>query len=223
MVEPCESSTPKTSAPVSVCVSKWIRPIGPRRVAIARMSGSAIEWSPPRMIGSAPRVEHLPDDPLDRLVRAHRVGGQHGSVAEVDDLQDLHAVDARLQVRSVRDSPRGSRAGRSACPAGRTRGRRSARPRSRRRRRPARRVLRVGHAGEREQPRVVGLLTVFAPALERIDHRRDDTPDAQRTSRTVRVSDLVLPAASAMVIVTVGANLLVAAQGASGRGRRLRG
>ena len=55
MIEPCESSTPKTSWPVSVCVSKWIRPIGPpRREAIARMSGSAIEWSPPRMIGSAP-------------------------------------------------------------------------------------------------------------------------------------------------------------------------
>ena len=31
-------------------------------------------------------------------------------------------------------------------------------------------VLRVGHAGESEKPGVVGLLTVFAPAFERIDH-----------------------------------------------------
>ena len=31
-------------------------------------------------------------------------------------------------------------------------------------------VLRVGHAGEGEQPGVVGLLAVLAPALERIDH-----------------------------------------------------
>ena len=54
MHDPCESVAPKTVAPVSVCVSKWIRPTGPCCSATARMSGSAIEWSPPRMIGIAP-------------------------------------------------------------------------------------------------------------------------------------------------------------------------
>ena len=54
MQEPCESVAPKTVAPVSVWVSKWIRPTGPWLLGDARMSGSAIEWSPPRMIGIAP-------------------------------------------------------------------------------------------------------------------------------------------------------------------------
>ena len=51
---PCESSTPNTSRPVSVWASKWISPTGPWTAAQARMSGSAIEWSPPRTIGIAP-------------------------------------------------------------------------------------------------------------------------------------------------------------------------
>src|SRR5207249_41572 len=42
---------------------------------------------------------HLADDLLDRRVRARRVGGQDGRVAEVDDLQLLEGVDFRLEVR----------------------------------------------------------------------------------------------------------------------------
>ena len=51
---PWEISTPKTSAPVSVWVSKWIIPTGPWTAAHARTEGSVIAWSPPRTTGSAP-------------------------------------------------------------------------------------------------------------------------------------------------------------------------
>ena len=51
---PRENSTPKTSRAVSVCVSKWTSPSGPWTLAQARTSGSAIEWSPPRTMGTAP-------------------------------------------------------------------------------------------------------------------------------------------------------------------------
>ena len=81
-----------------------------------------------------------PTSSLDRRVRARRVGGQHGRVAEVDDPQLLEGVDLRLEVRPGRAARRrGSRAARSGRPGGRRRGRRSARRRSRRRSRPARR------------------------------------------------------------------------------------
>src|SRR3954449_9015236 len=106
MIVPWESSTPNTSRPVSVWVSKWISPTGPWRRAQARTSGSAIEWSPPSTIGSAPEapppprrpgdpgvapehdrqragVHHLPHERLDRRVGALAVGGHDRRVAEV--------------------------------------------------------------------------------------------------------------------------------------------
>ena len=75
------------------------RPTGPWRAAQARMSGSAIPWSPPRTIGIAPGVVDLSHRALDRLVAADRVGGKDGRVAVVEDPQDVEAVDLRLQMR----------------------------------------------------------------------------------------------------------------------------
>jgi len=119
------------------------------------------------------RGEHLPDRLLDRSVRERRGGGQHGRVAEVDDPEFLERVDAGLEVRP----------GRAA--RGPDRARREPRPRPVRdevvgRRADDRdvvpgelgRVLRVGRAAEAQQPGVVGLLAVLAPALERVDHGR---------------------------------------------------
>jgi hypothetical protein len=39
---------------------EWTSPTGPWRLATARMSGSAIEWSPPRTIGIAPAATTSP-------------------------------------------------------------------------------------------------------------------------------------------------------------------
>ena len=57
---PCENSTPKTSAPVSVWVSKWTTPTGPWTPAQARIDGSVIEWSPPSTAGSTPAASTWP-------------------------------------------------------------------------------------------------------------------------------------------------------------------
>ena len=171
MIVPCESSAPKTVSPVSVWVSKWISPTGPRRRAIARMSGSAIEWSPPRITGSAPASTTSPT--IASIASCVRTGlpGSTGGVAEVDDAQHREGIDAGLQVRAGRaargadraraearadavgDQVVGRRADDRHVDAGQFGG-----------------VLRVGHAGEGEKPGEVGLLTEFAPALERIDH-----------------------------------------------------
>ena len=168
---PCENSTPNTSSPVSVWVSKWTSPTGPCAPAQARIDGSVIEWSPPSTTGIDAGREHLADRRLDRGVRGHRVGRDHGRVAEVDDPQLGERVDPDLEVR----------AGRRARPADRAR--REARAgavgdevvhrRADDRDVEAlelRGVLGVGRAGEREQAAVVGLLAVLRPALLRIDH-----------------------------------------------------
>ncbi len=81
---PCEISTPKTSPPVSVCVSKWTSASGPWTAATALTSGSAIEWSPPRTMGIAPARDHLADGPLDRGMASGRIRRDDGGVAEVD-------------------------------------------------------------------------------------------------------------------------------------------
>ena len=63
------------------------------------MSGSAIEWSPPSTIGTAPAASTVADRVLDRPVRAHGVGGEDRRVAEVDHPQRLaQGVDAGLEV-----------------------------------------------------------------------------------------------------------------------------
>src|SRR3954463_10430491 len=111
---PCENSTPNTSAPVSVWVSKCTTPTGPWTVAHARIDGSVIEWSPPSTTGMNPAGrprptvdpvaggEHLTDRRLDRGVRAHRVGRDDGRVAEVDHPQLGEGVDLDLEVRPRR-------------------------------------------------------------------------------------------------------------------------
>ena len=57
---PCENSTPNTSSPVSVWVSKWTSPTGPCAAAHARTDGSVIEWSPPRTTGITPAASTWP-------------------------------------------------------------------------------------------------------------------------------------------------------------------
>ena len=57
---PCERSTPNTSAPVSVCVSKCTTPTGPWTPAHARIAGSLTEWSPPSTTGIAPAARTSP-------------------------------------------------------------------------------------------------------------------------------------------------------------------
>ena len=60
MKVPCENSTPKTSSPVSVWVSKWTIPTGPWAAAHARTDGSVIEWSPPSTTGMTPAASTSP-------------------------------------------------------------------------------------------------------------------------------------------------------------------
>ena len=134
---------------VRVEVHEPDRARGPPR--IARMSGSAIEWSPPSTIGTAPAASTVADRVLDRLVRAHRVGGQDRRVAEVDHAQRSRAgastpASRCAPARAAR--ARGSPAARSACPARRRSARPSARRRSRRPRPRARRGPRC-RAGRR--------------------------------------------------------------------------
>ena len=121
-------------APVSVWVSKWTRPTGPWTSAQARMSGSAIEWSPPRMIGIAPAASTCADRVLDRDVRADRVGREDRRVAEVDDPQGAaQRVDAGLAGAARRAARRADRPRAEArARARRTSARPSARRRSRR-------------------------------------------------------------------------------------------
>ena len=167
---PCETSTPKTSVPVSVWVSKCTRPTAPWRRAQARMSGSAIEWSPPRTIGMAPAATTSPTVALDRLMGAGRVGRQHRRVAEVDDAELGEAVDAGLQVRPGRAARGADRARPEPGPG--PVGDEVIRGRADDRDVDARelgRVLRVRHAAEAEQPGEVGLAPQGLPALERID------------------------------------------------------
>src|SRR5215213_8921979 len=69
---PCENSTPNTSAPVSVWVSKWTTPTGPWTVAQARIDGSVIEWSPPSTTGTTPAASTWPT--VDSIAACERTG-----------------------------------------------------------------------------------------------------------------------------------------------------
>ena len=120
--------------------------------------------------------DDLRHESLDRGVRSHRIGGHHRGVAEVDDAKHLVPVDLRLEMRArratggpdrarpearsrpVRDEVVGRRADDRDVDAGELG-----------------RILRIGQAGEREQPGVVRLVrqAELAPALERIDHGPD--------------------------------------------------
>ena len=117
------------------------------------------------------RSDDLSDRPLDRLVRPDGVGGNHRRVAVVDHLQLGHRLDLCFEVRPRRAAGRANRARAEACP-------RPVGDEVVRRRADDRDVdtlelgwvLRVRKASEREQARVVGLLPVLAPALERVNH-----------------------------------------------------
>ena len=113
----------------------------PARVgaATARTFASVIEWSPPRTTGTTPAATTWPTVFSICGMRPHRVGRNHGGVAEVDDAELGERVDARLEVRPGRAARGADRARPEARPrpvgdevVGR------ARRRSRRRRRRAR-------------------------------------------------------------------------------------
>ena len=118
-----------------------------------------------------PRVEHLTDCLLDRGVRAHGIGGQHGCVAVVDDAQLGERVDLRLEVRAGRAARRANRP-RAVAGAG------AIRDEVVRRRTDDRDVeageqllvLRVRGTAEADGACEIGLFAVGAPALERVDH-----------------------------------------------------
>ena len=142
------------------------------------MSGSAMQWSPPSTIGSAPASSTSPDRPLDRRVAcAAGSAGSTGASPKSTTRSSSKRVDAGLQVRP----------GRAARGADRPRAEARARPVGDeivRRRADDRHVdagqlggvLGVGQPEKREQPGVVGLLAELAPALERIDHRQPVFP-----------------------------------------------
>ena len=131
-----------TPCPCRVCVSKWTRPTRPCRCRTARTSGSVIEWSPPRITGTAPAATTWPTIRSICAMHADRIRREDRGIAEVDDAQLGEGIDSRLEMREpAGSSQRGSRAARIVCPDDRRRGRRSGgRRRSpRRRRRPRRR------------------------------------------------------------------------------------
>ena len=117
------------------------------------------------------RGDDLGDRSLDRLVRPRCVGGDDRRVAVVDHRQVSDRIHLRLEVRPRRTAGR----------ANRTRAEARARPVGDEvvGRRPddcdvnsleLGRVLGVRERSECEQARVIGLLPVATPALERVDH-----------------------------------------------------
>jgi hypothetical protein len=120
-----------------------------------------------------PRVHRLADGVQDGGVRGDRIGRDHGGVAEVDDAQLGHRVDAHLEVRAGEPARRPDRP-RPVARARRLRHElvhRGADDRDVDARELAG-VLGVGHAGEGEQPGVVGLVAV-RPPRGRIQHAGD--------------------------------------------------
>jgi hypothetical protein len=115
-------------------------------------------------------VDDLADEPLDRLVRSLRIGGNDRSVAVVDDAQLPERVDLRLEMRTRRAARRADRAGREARPrpvrdeiVGRSANDRDVE------RRELRCVLRIRSASERQEPGVVRLVAERLPPLEGVD------------------------------------------------------
>ena len=103
--------------------------------ATADAHGSVIEWSPPSVTGITPASTTSPTSVSIAACERAGSAGMHRRVAVVDDAQLGERIDPRLEVRArAGTTRRGSRAARTACPAGPRRGRRSARRRSRRRR-----------------------------------------------------------------------------------------
>lgn len=49
-----------------------------------------------------PRLNHLGERGLDRLVGAGRIGRQHRRIAEIDHFESFQCVDSDLKVRSRR-------------------------------------------------------------------------------------------------------------------------
>ncbi len=92
---PWDSSAPNTVLPVSVWVSKWTSPIGPCTAAQARMSGSAIEWSPPRTTGSAPAASTWPT--MRSIASCERTGSA-GSTGASPKSTTFNAVEKSTPV-----------------------------------------------------------------------------------------------------------------------------
>ena len=136
--------------------------------------------------------EHLAHRRLDRGVRADGVGRDHRRVAEVDYPQLGEGVELDLEVRAGRAARRADGARREA--GARAIGDEVVHRRADHRHVEARElggILGVGHPGEREQARVVGLLAVLPPALLRVDHA------AILRGRVARVDGEILEAVAA--------------------------
>ena len=169
---PCERSTPNTSSPVSVWVSKWTMPTGPCTAAHARTHGSVIEWSPPSTTGSAPAASTWPTVASIAACDVTGSAGITGASPKSTTRSSANASTFDLEVRAGR-AARGADRARREARAGAV-GDEVVHRRADDRDVEALelgRILGVGHAGERQQARVVGLLAVLRPALLRIDHR----------------------------------------------------
>ncbi len=119
-----------------------------------------------------PRLHHLRDRGLDRLMGAGRVRGQDRRIAEINHLERFQSIDSDLEVRPRRAAGRPDRAGAVTRP----------RPVGHEiiRRRADDRHVRAGQlsgilgiwlTAVGEEARVVRLLAVWRPASERVDHR----------------------------------------------------
>ena len=175
---------------VSVEVQQSDRPVNLRAGPHVR-SGDRVVTADDH--GQRPGAQDLADRLQDRGVGSLGLRGNDRRITEVDDSQSGECVDSRLEVRPRR-AARGTD-----------------RPRSEARPRPIGdelvhrraddrdvdpgqlgRVERHRYASERQRPRVVGLLAVLAPALQRVEHRNRECirRSARRSSRTrVATSD----------------------------------
>ncbi len=172
MKVPCENSTPKTSAPVSVWVSKWTMPTGPWTPAQARTDGSVIEWSPPSTAGSTPAARTWP---TVASIAACERSGAAGTIGASPKSTTRSSSSA--STLTSRCGPGGELAAADRArgePCARAVGDELVHRRADDRDVEAlelRRILRDRHAREAEHARVVGLLAVLRPPRPRIQHQ----------------------------------------------------
>ena len=140
-------------------------------------------------------VEHLADQLLDRRVVALGARRAHRRVAEVDDAQRRERVDLGLEVAPGRQARCADRPRAEARPGaqgdeivGRRADDRDIDPGE------LRRILRVGETRVGQQPGVLGLRALLAPALARVDH--PDDPKVPYGASAARVASIATRCAS---------------------------
>ena len=157
---PCETSTPKTSVPVSVWVSKWTRPTAPWRLRAGADVGLGDRVVAAEHDRHGAGGDDLADGSLDRRVRAGRVGrASPGASPKSTTRSSARPSTPGLEVRPGRAARGADRSRPEAGPGpvgdevvGRRADDRDVDALE------LGRVLRVRHAAEGEQPREVGLL-----------------------------------------------------------------